>query len=72
MTLVPLILAAAAVLAGDQSPVSNGVALAGANVGVEILRPAIVRQNGGWQDGGGDRPRPQVSRRDGAVLIEFQ
>ncbi|HYD24724.1 MAG TPA: hypothetical protein VEB68_07990 [Croceibacterium sp.] len=72
MTLVPMILAAAAALSGDAGAAGGGAQLASARVGVEILQPVAVRQNGGFQERGDDAPKPQVTRRDGTVLIEFQ
>ena len=53
-------------------PASTGVEIATARVTVEIVRPAIVRQDGGWQEVARDAPRPQITRRDGAVLVEYQ
>jgi hypothetical protein len=70
MMLVPLILAAAAALAGDQG--GAGAQVATAQVGVEILRPIMVRQSSGLQPLDAEAPAPQVSRRGGAILIEFQ
>lgn len=65
-----LVLASAAVSA--EPPPSHGVELVSARVTVEILRPAIVRQDRGLQDRGADAARPQISRREGAVFFEFE
>lgn len=51
---------------------SRGARIASAEVTVRILRPVVVRQSGGWQQGSADDPVPQVSRRPGQILIEFE
>jgi hypothetical protein len=61
--LAPLLMTAAA---------SSGMQVAEAHVTVEILRPAIVRQAGGWERGVDDAPTPQIARRDGMILVEFE
>jgi hypothetical protein len=65
-------LVSAAVPAEPERTPSRGVELASAQVRAVILRPAIVRQDEGLQDTGPEAPRPQVSRRQGTVLIEFE
>jgi len=50
---------------------AHGARIASAQVSVEILRPVAVRQATGLEkDDAG--PRPQVSRRAGQVLFEFE
>lgn len=73
MTIAALLaLATAAVSAEPGRAPTRGVDLASAQVRAEVLRPAIVRQADGLQDAGPEAPRPQVSRREGTVLIEFE
>ena len=67
-----LALASAAVSAEPGRAPARGVELASAQVTAEVLRPVIVRQDGGLQDAGPEAPRPQVSRRERTVLIEFE
>ena len=69
---VLLALASAAVPAEPERAPARGVELASAQVRAEVLRPAIVRQDEGLQDAGPESPRPQISRRQGTVLIEFE
>lgn len=61
-------------LASAAATVSStpGVELASAQARAAILRPAIVRQRSGWEDRATAAPRPQVNRRDGTTLIEFE
>ena len=71
-------LAALVVLASAQSQAeppgatARGVEIATARVTIEIVRPAIVRQNGGWQEVARDAPRPQITRHGDSVLVEYQ
>jgi len=65
-------LASATVSAEPEQAPARGVELVSAQVRAEVLRPAIVRQDEGLQDAGTEAPRPQVSRRKGTVLIEFE
>ncbi len=70
---VALLLMASAVAASPAAAEAQpGVQIASAGVSVEILRPAIVRQGGGWERVSADAPEPLIVRRDGMVLIEFQ
>jgi hypothetical protein len=65
-----LVLAAAAA-AGGASPGGRGVEVISAQVHVEIVRPAIVRQASGLEPQR-DAPAPQISRRGRTILVEFQ
>ena len=69
-----LIIAAAPSTAGaDGDRVEpRGVQIASAQVQARILRPAIVRQASGPRLEGRDGPAPQISRRGGTVLVEYQ
>ena len=49
----------------------RGVEIATARVQVAILEPARVRQGSGHERVG-DRPAPQITRRAGEILVEFQ
>lgn len=53
-------------------PEPRSVQIASAQVQVRILRPAIVRQTSGPRLEGRDGPAPQISRRGGTVLVEYQ
>ncbi len=65
-----LFLAAVATAGGAQSG-GQGVQIVTAQVQAEIVRPAIVRQASGLE-GRRDAPSAQISRRERAVLFEFQ
>jgi hypothetical protein len=65
-----LILAVAAAAGGAQ-PGGQGVQIVAAQVQVEIVRPAIVRQGSGLEERL-DTPSAQISRRGRTVLVEFQ
>lgn len=65
-----LILVAVATAGGAQSG-GQGVQIAAAQVQVEIVRPAIVRQVSGLEERR-DAPSAQISRRGRTVLVEFQ
>jgi len=65
-----LILVAAAATGGAQ-PGGQGVQIVTTQVQVEIVRPAIVRQDTGLEERR-DAPSAQISRRGRTVLIEFQ
>jgi hypothetical protein len=65
-----IILAVAATSGGGQSD-GRGVQIASAQVQVEIVRPAIVRQASGLEVDR-DGPAPQISRRGRTILVEFQ
>jgi hypothetical protein len=65
-----LILVAAATAGGAQSG-GQGVQIVTAQVQVEIVRPAIVRQDTGLEERR-DAPSAQISRRGRTVLVEFQ
>ena len=68
-----LALAAAAASAPAQAaPPARGVQLASAQVTVQILAPAIVRQASGPEAAGDRAPRHQLSRRGNTVLVEYQ
>jgi len=71
MTFAALILAAAAATA-QPSEDAGGAQVAQAHASVTILQAAVVRQAGGFEPGPADAPRPQISRRGGEVLIEFE
>ena len=49
----------------------RGVEIATARVQATILEPARVRQDSGHQRTV-DRPVPQITRRSGEILVEFQ
>jgi hypothetical protein len=70
MSIAALILAVAAASAPPAEP-AHGVELASAEVQVAIVRSAIVRQGTGMEQLP-DAPKPQVSRRGGTTLVEFQ
>ena len=62
---------AVAAAAGGPWPGGQGVEILSTEVRAEIVRPAIVRQASGLEPGR-DAPAPQISRRDGTILVEFQ
>ena len=66
-----LVLAAAAAASGAPSPAGQGPEILSAEVRAQIVRPAIVRQASGLEQGR-DMPAPQISRRGGTILVEFQ
>lgn len=70
MSFTALILAAAASAASPPEP-GTGALLASAQVQVVIVKAAIVRQATGVEQLR-DAPAPQLTRRDGAVLVEYQ
>ena len=72
MNLLAALVVLASASSGAEPPVCTGVEIASARVAVEIVRPAVVRQDSGWQDIARDAPRPQITRHDGVVLVEFQ
>ena len=72
MNLLAALVVLASASSGAEPPVSTGVEIATARVAVEIVRPAVVRQNGGWQEVARDAPRPQVTRHDEVILVEYQ
>ena len=49
----------------------SGVQLAEAHVQVTIVKAAVVRQGSGPEIAPGAAP-PQITRRDGKVLVEYQ
>ena len=65
------ILMAASVAAASDDTGGRGVEIATARVQVAILEPARVRQGSGHERVG-DRPVPQITRRAGEILVEFQ
>ena len=67
-----LVLAAAAAAPVQHAEPSRGVVLAQAQVTAEILPAAAVRQSSGFERGDATAPRPQISRRGRAILVEFQ
>jgi hypothetical protein len=71
MSFAALLLAAAVSSAAPPPGTGTGVELASARVAVVILTPAIVRQGGGPEIDP-NAPAPQIRRRDGTVLVEFQ
>jgi len=71
MSLAGALVLAAAVATGGGSSGGQGVEILSAEVRAEIVRPAIVRQASGLEHGR-DMPAPQISRRGGTVLVEFQ
>jgi hypothetical protein len=64
--------AALAASGGEPAEQKRGAALASAQVTARILQPAIVRQGKGLETAAPDAPTPQVTRRAGQVLIEYQ
>ncbi len=68
MSFAALILAAAT---APGAPPPAGDSVASAQVSVTIVKPAIVRQANGVEQVPG-APVPQMTRRPGAVLAEFQ
>jgi hypothetical protein len=68
MSVAALVLAAAVAAAAAPPP---GAVLDSAQVSVTILKPVSVRQASGVVRGP-ETPRYQVTRRGGAILIEFQ
>lgn len=70
MSIAALILALAAPAASPPEP-GSGAQLASAQVQVMIVKAAIVRQATGLEQVR-DAPAPQITRRDGAVLVEYQ
>jgi len=71
MSLAGALVLAAAATAGGALPGAQGVEILSADVRAEIVRPAIVRQVSGLE-AQRDAPSAQVSRRGGAILVEFQ
>jgi hypothetical protein len=66
-------LAAALAVSGGEPPAQRrGAELASAQVTVRILHPAIVRQGKGLEPVAPHAPSPQVTRRAGQVLIEYE
>jgi hypothetical protein len=65
-----LILAAAA-LAGGEREGGHGAEVLSARVQAEIVRPAIVRQVSGFEQGK-DMPVAQITRSGRTILVEFQ
>jgi len=61
----------AAATASAAPPPETGVQLAEANVQVTIVKAAVVRQGSGPEIAPGAAP-PQITRRDGKVLVEYQ
>jgi hypothetical protein len=70
--LTALVVLASAQSQAEPPATARGVEIATARVTVEIVRPAVVRQNGGWQEVARDAPRPQVTRHDEVILVEYQ
>ena len=66
-----LILAAATASAPAPASERSGVQLVTAQVSAVILEPVIVRQASGPEPSPGG-PAPQITRREGTVLVEFQ
>jgi hypothetical protein len=71
MSLAGVLILAASAATGAGSSAGQGVEILSAQVRAEIVRPAIVRQASGLEQGR-EMPAPQISRRGGTVLIEFQ
>jgi hypothetical protein len=72
MTLATLLTLAASATSAAPPPESGaGVQLAQAQVQVTIVRAAVVRQRSGPEIVPEAAP-PQISRRDGKVLVEYQ
>ena len=71
MSVAALLLAAAVASAAPQPEPARGVEFAEARVQAVILKPAIVRQATGLVVDA-DAPAPQITRRDGSVLVEYQ
>jgi hypothetical protein len=67
-----LLAAALAAAGGEPAVQQRGAELASAQATVRILQPAIVRQGKGLEPAAPDAPSPQVTRRAGQVLIEYQ
>lgn len=67
-----LLVVAAAALADGDARAGAGAQTVAIQATVEILLPAIVRQASGWVADNPDSPRPQITRKDRVILIEFQ
>ena len=66
-----LTLAAAASASAPAPAQGSGAQVASAQAGAVIVEPAVVRQASGLE-ARPNGPAPQITRRDGAVLVEFQ
>jgi hypothetical protein len=71
MLVFATLLMVASVATGTGDTGGRGVEIATARVQAAILEPARVRQGSGHERVG-DRPVPQITRRAGEVLVEFQ
>ena len=73
VTFVPMTIAASLILAAATAaaPLPQGAQVVSAQVAVEILKPVAVRQASG-PVGQADMPTYQLTRREGAVLVEFE
>ena len=70
MTFAALLTLAAAAISAPPQP-EHGVQLAQAQVQVVILKAAVVRQGSGPEIAEG-APVPQIIRRGGRILVEYQ
>ena len=71
MPVFAALLMVAAVAAEGGEPAGRGAEIATARVQAAILEPARVRQGSGHERTA-DRPVPQITRRAGEILVEFQ
>jgi hypothetical protein len=71
MSIAALLVAAAVSSAAPQPEPAHRVELAEAQVQAVILKPAFVRQGSG-PEVDADGPAPQITRRVGTVLVEYQ
>jgi hypothetical protein len=71
MPVFAALLIVASVAAGTDDSGGRGVEVVTARVQVAILEPAGVRQGSGHERVS-DRPVPQITRRAGEILVEFQ
>ncbi len=67
-----LLLAATTAAASEPPPAPRGVEVLAAEVAVQIVQPAIVRQASGPQLSDREAPAPQITRRGARVLVEYQ